>query len=82
MTYHIDDTSMLVSISRSKIIDISVNDVLSINCFGGIQYQWTDQDRDFMENNPDDDIFLKIEKTKNGDFKAVGIFLHENQKHY
>lgn len=80
MTYELDSSHMLLTIDRTEIIDISVNDVLAAKAFPGAHYQWTEQDSDFVENNPDDDIYLQIEKLGEKGFKATGILLKENRK--
>ena len=80
MTYELNSSHMLLTIDRIEIIDISVNDVLAAKAFPGAQYEWTEQDSDFVENNPDDDIFLEIEKLGEKGFKATGIILKENRK--
>lgn len=76
MTYELSGKNLLFNIDRTEIIDISVNDIISLKGFPGVQYVWTDQDSDFVQNNPDDDIFLQIESAGK-DFKAKGIVLKE-----
>jgi len=75
MTYSLSGNRMLFNISRTEILDISVKDVIVVEGFPGIKYVWTDHDRDFVENNPDDDIFLQVERVSTDQFKAKGILL-------
>ena len=79
MTYELDGSNMLLTLDRTAIIDISVNDTISIKGFPGADYVWTEQDSDFMENNPDDEIFLQVE-TDGKNFKATRIVLRESFK--
>lgn len=74
MRYAIPGNMILCPIDRTHIIDIAVGDVLELHEFPGANYEWTDQDREFVENNPDDDIYLQLEKD-NGLFHITGIFL-------
>lgn len=76
MTYELSGKNLLLNIDRTEIIDISVNDIISLKGFPGARYVWTEQDSDFVENNPDDDIFLQIECVGK-DFKANGIVLKD-----
>ena len=64
MTYRIEGNTMLFNINRTQIIDISAHDFIEIKGFPGAKYEWTEQDTDFVENNPDDEIFLKLAKEK------------------
>jgi hypothetical protein len=75
MTYRLNGKSILFEIKRAEIIDISVDDVIAVEGFPGVEYVWTEQDGEFLENNPDDDIFLKIERIDGKNFKGTGILL-------
>lgn len=75
MTYQLNGSDLLFAINRTDIVDITPDDVISVEGFPGIHYVWTNQDSDFVENNPDDDIFLQVERVGNNDFKAKGILL-------
>ena len=75
MNYKLDGSKLLLAIPRADILDISVKDVITIDGFDGAKYVWTDHDRDFLENNPDADIFLEIERTNEHAYKATGILL-------
>jgi hypothetical protein len=75
MNYQLEGNTMLFAINRSRIIDISVNDVLTVPDFPEVTHQWTEQDQDFIENNPDDDIYLQVEKIGENKYKANGILL-------
>ena len=75
MTYELDGSSLLFLIKRADILDISVNDVISVNGFPNLRYKWTKHDSEFVENNPDDDIFLEIQHLDDGQFKCIGIVL-------
>ena len=75
MTYKLDGNKLLLAIPRAEILDISVKDVITVDGFEGARYVWTDHDSDFLENNPDADIFLQIERTNGDAYKATGILL-------
>jgi hypothetical protein len=77
MTYQIDGNSMLFLINRADIIDISVNDILDVKGLPGAKHSWTEQDAEFVENNPDDDIFLEIERVSENQYKDKGIVLRQ-----
>lgn len=74
MTYELDGNILLFPINRTDIVDISINDIISVKGFPGLQYAWTEHDSDFVENNPDDEIFLQVEREGNR-FKGVSILL-------
>lgn len=76
MTYQLNGNNLLFAINRTDILDISANDVITLDGFPGVTYAWTEQDGDFVENNPDDEIFLQIERSGNK-YKATGIILKE-----
>jgi hypothetical protein len=75
MTYQLNGNRMLFAIKRTEILDISVNDVIAVEGFPGVKYVWTKHDEEFVENNPDDDIFLQIERVADSKYKATGILL-------
>ncbi len=75
MTYELNGNTMLFAINRTEIIDISPDDVISLKDFPGAQYQWTSHDAEFLENNPDDDIYLQVERLGENRYKATGIHL-------
>ena len=76
MRYQIPGNIVLCPIDRTHIIDIAVDDVLELQGFPGARYVWTEQDREFVENNPDDDIYLQLERDREeGNFRITGIFL-------
>jgi hypothetical protein len=75
MTYQLNGNNMLFAINRTEIIDISVKDIIVVAGFPGARYEWTEHDSEFVENNPDDDIFLQIERVAENNFKATGIVL-------
>lgn len=75
MTYQIEGNTMLFAIDRTQIMDIAVNDTLQVKGFPGASHQWTDHDREFVENNPDDEIFLQVERIGENKYKATGILL-------
>jgi hypothetical protein len=77
MTYQIEGNRMLFAISRSQIIDISVDDTLQIKDVPGASHIWTEHDSQFIENNPDDDIFLQIEKLAGNKFAASVVSLNK-----
>ncbi|HET9487438.1 MAG TPA: hypothetical protein VFO54_08390 [Chryseosolibacter sp.] len=75
MTYRLNGNTLLFAIKRTDILDISVNDVISVEGFPGVNYVWTEHDSEFVENNPDDDIFLQVERAEGNKFKGSGIVL-------
>jgi hypothetical protein len=82
MIYKIEGDSMLIAINRTDIQDISVNDTLQIKGIESLDYKWTDHDAEFIENNPDDDIFLKVKRTSNNQYSVIGIQLREHETQY
>ena len=77
MTYQLSGNNMFFAISRTQILDISVNDIIAVDDYPGVNYVWTAHDSEFVENNPDDDIFLEIERVAGNKYKAVGILLKQ-----
>lgn len=75
MKYTLSDNTMLLSLDRTQIIDITPGDVIGLEGFPGAEYTWTAQDSEFMENNPDDDIYLKLERIGENTYRANGILL-------
>jgi hypothetical protein len=75
MVYQLEGDAFLFEIDRSKIIDISPGDTISIKGFKDLHYTWTSQDSEFLENNPDDSIFIRVGYDVTGSFKAHGIQL-------
>jgi hypothetical protein len=75
MTYRLNGNTLLFAINRADILDISVNDIISVEGFPGVNYVWTEHDSEFVENNPDDDIFLQVEREDGNRFKGSGIVL-------
>ena len=74
MTYTLDGKKFLFAITRAEILDISIGDVITVEGFAGVAYKWTDHDSNFLENNPDADIFLQFERSKDG-FRATGVLV-------
>lgn len=79
MTYNIQGKTLLLPIDRTHIIDIAVNDVLNIEGFPGASYTWTTHDRNLVETNPDDDIYLQVERVGENHYKTVGLILNTYQ---
>lgn len=75
MTYQLTGNSILFAINRTDIVDINAGDVISVDGLEGVQYVWTNHDSEFMENNPDDDIYLQVERVGSNRHKATGILL-------
>ena len=75
MTYQLNGNNLLFAINRTDIVDISPDDEISVDGFPGLSYVWTNHDSDFMENNPDDDLYLQAERIGSNKFKATGILL-------
>lgn len=80
MTYELNDSNLLFDLDRTAIIDISPGDVITVKGYPGVEYVWTTHDLEFLENNPDDDIYLKVERTEGNLFRATGILLKESSK--
>ena len=74
MTYTLDGSKVIFALNRADIVDISAGDIIKIDGFEGGDYKWTGHDSDFLENNPDADIFLELERDGKG-YKAKGILL-------
>ena len=75
MTYELEGNNLLFQINRADILDISINDTISVSGFPGLRYKWTAHDSEFVENNPDDDIFLEVERVDDTKFRGIGIVL-------
>jgi hypothetical protein len=73
MIYQLDGTLLLFALNRIELIDISIGDTLQVKGFPAINYLWTAHDSSLIETNPDDDIFLEVERTPENEFKAVRI---------
>jgi hypothetical protein len=77
MIYQIAGKTMLFTLDRTEIIDISSGDILEIKGFPGARYEWTNHDMEFLENNPDDDLFLEVERVTDNAFRAARVVLKE-----
>lgn len=75
MTYTVDSSKLMFALNRTEILDISVNDTITVDGFEGLSYKWTDHDSDFLENNPDAEIYLQAERSSENHYKATGIML-------
>lgn len=75
MVYKIEGNQMLFSIDRTKIIDITPSDRIEVRGFPGAAHVWTEHDTEFIENNPDDEIFLLVERVDDNKFRTSGIML-------
>ena len=74
MKYQLSGDDFLFALDRTQIVDISPGDIITLDDFPGTGYEWTSHDGEFLENNPDDDIYLVVRKT--GDqYRATGITL-------
>lgn len=80
MTYELNGNNLLFALDRTEIVDISTGDVITVKGYPGVNYEWTNHDLEFLENNPDDDIYLKVERTGSNQFKATGILLKESSR--
>ena len=78
MTYKLNGNNLLFAINRTEIVDISTGDAITVEGFPGVQYVWTNHDSEFLENNPDDDIYLQVERTGANKYNATGILLKES----
>lgn len=77
MVYEIDNGPVLIMVDRAKILDISIGDWLHVKGFPEISHKWTQQDSELVENNPYADLYLKIEKRKDGTFRVAGLEISE-----
>lgn len=75
MTYTVDGSTLIFALNRAAILDISPNDTITVEGFEGLSYEWTDHDSDFLENNPDAEIYLQAERSHGNRYKATGIIL-------
>lgn len=75
MTYKLSGNDFLFLLDRTMILDISPGDVISLEDFPGATYEWTNHDGEFLENNPDDDIYLQVEKAGDHRYRATAITL-------
>jgi len=75
MKYELTGNNILFALNRTEIIDIVPDDVIVLRDFPGAQYTWTAHDGEFLENNPDDDIYLQVERMDNNRYRATGIHL-------
>lgn len=75
MTYQLNGNNLLFAINRTEIVDISPDDVISVDGFPGVTYVWTHHDSEFVENNPDDEIYLQVERVGDNKYRASGILL-------
>ena len=80
MTYELNGNNLLFALDRTEIVDISAGDVITVKGYPGVDYVWTNHDLEFLENNPDDEIYLQVERTGKDRFKATGILLKEPNK--
>ena len=77
MTYKVEGQKIFVGVNRASIIDITANDTLEVMSLPGAHYTWTDHDTEFLENNPDDDIFLEVERTADNQYKVTRVLFEE-----
>ena len=77
MTYTLDGTQLIFALDRAQILDISANDTIEIEGFEGVSYTWTNHDSEFLENNPDADVYLEVERGSENRYMAKGILLKE-----
>ncbi len=61
MKYSVKSDVLLVELDRSEIMDIMPGDELEVSHLE-TTYTWTEQDRQFLESNPDARIFVKFDK--------------------
>ncbi len=73
MKYSIKGKRLFLPINRTHILDISSGDVIAVEGFPGASHTWTDHDAEFMENNPDDDIFLVLERVADNQYKVSQV---------
>ncbi|HLT75528.1 MAG TPA: hypothetical protein VKZ68_10585 [Ohtaekwangia sp.] len=73
MTYELGSNTVLFEIDRTALVDISAGDTVKVCCLSNAVYQWTEQDAQFMESNPDARLFIKFEHSGDNVFKGVGV---------
>lgn len=73
MVYQVKGGSILVKMDRALILDITEGDEISVEGLDVENYRWSPQDSQFVESNPDADIFLKFERTGEGAYRARSI---------
>lgn len=66
MTYKLDTTTVLIALDRTKLVAISPGDEIQLQYGEDVQYTWREQDQQFMENNPDAELFLEMKATASG----------------
>ena len=69
MHYQVKSGTVLVRIDRALILDISNGDEITIDGLDVDSYKWREQDSQFVESNPDADIFLRLEKNREGSYR-------------
>jgi len=75
MKYQINDDVILFEIDRREIADISPGDVLETRNFLGGSYTWTEQDSQFMESNPEANVYLRLERSSGERYTSQGILI-------
>ncbi|RAW00099.1 hypothetical protein [Pseudochryseolinea flava] len=74
MKYQIEDNAVLFEVDRRQIADITPGDVLETEHFPGGAYTWTEQDSQFIESNPEANVYLRMER--HGDaYEGKGILI-------
>ena len=72
MKYQVQDNTILFEIDRRQIADIAPGDVLEAANFPGGTYTWTEQDSQFMESNPEANVYLRL-AANSGNYVGKGI---------
>jgi hypothetical protein len=75
MKYQVQDDTILFEIDRRLIADITPGDVLETQGFPGGNYTWTGQDSQFMESNPEANVYLRLEKASGNNYVGKGILI-------
>lgn len=75
MKYQIEDSVVLCEVDRRQIADINPGDVLEISNFPGGSYAWTEQDSQFMESNPEANVYLRMERKSGDKYVGQGILI-------
>jgi hypothetical protein len=81
MVYSIKGDTLLFEVNRSQIIDISPGDTIEVAGLPGASYTWKNHDMEFLENNPDGNIFIRIERIDKNQYNAAKLLVHESEKH-
>jgi hypothetical protein len=75
MVYQIESGSILLKIDRSLILDITPGDEIEVPGLSDKKYNWKHQDSQFLESNPDAEIFLMFNNAEAEKLRPVEIVI-------